>query len=70
MKQTMTYDQIIMVLMLLGRTQDGRYSKIDAEDDYRADPVGRMQLAEKAAKHFLVDVRQPQMASQQIARPR
>ena len=45
-KQTLSYDQIIAILTSLGKTVDRSYTVIDAEDDYKADPVGRMRIAE------------------------
>lgn len=45
--QRLKYDQIIDVLILLGRRQGGHYSRIDAEDDYRSDPVRMWKLAEQ-----------------------
>lgn len=46
-KQRLKYDEIIDILILLGRQQGGHYSRIDAEIDYVSDPVRFMLLAEK-----------------------
>lgn len=45
--QRLKYDQIIDVLILLGRRQGGHYSRIDAEIDYVSDPVRFMKMAEQ-----------------------